>query len=145
MVINIQYLTDIDPIEQKEYSAWIDLRCAEDIKMKTGEFKLIPLGVCCKLPQHWESIIAPRSSTFKKYGILMPNSPAVIENDYCGPDDQWFMPAYAVRDTFIPKNDRICHFRVVKSQPGIQFSEQDFSKYKNRGGFGSSGSSNFTK
>ena len=139
MVINIQYLTDVEPLGQKDYGDWIDLRCAEDVDMKSGEWKLIPLGVAMQLPVGWEAIVAPRSSTFKNYGIIMTNSIGVIDESYCGADDQWFMSAYATRDTHISKNDRICQFRVIKHQPGIQFSEQDLSKNKNRGGIGSTG------
>lgn len=139
MVINIQYLADIEPIEQQEYGDWIDLRCAEDINLKAGDFKLIPLGVAMQLPTGWEAIVAPRSSTFKNYGVIMTNSIGVIDELYCGKDDQWMMPVYATRDVHIDKNDRICQFRVIKHQPGIQFSEQDLSKNKTRGGFGMSG------
>lgn len=49
-------------------------------------------------------------------------------------------PAYAMRDTTINKNERICQFRIVKKQPKIQFVEVEHLKEKDRGGFGSTGS-----
>lgn len=139
MIINIQYLADIEPLEQKDYGDWIDMRCAERTELKKGEFKLIPLGVAMQLATGWEALLAPRSSTFKNWGIIQTNSVGVIDETYCSSEDQWMMPVYATRDTVIEKNDRICQFRVVKHQPGIKFSEQDLSKNKTRGGFGHSG------
>ena len=57
-------------------SDWIDLRAAVEVTLKAGEFRLIPLGVAIALPKGYEAHIAPRSSTFKNYGILKTNSVA---------------------------------------------------------------------
>ena len=89
-------------------SDWIDLRASEDIEMKKGEFRLIPLGVAMKLPDGYEAHIVPRSSTFKKFGIIQTNHMGIIDGSYCGDNDQWMMAAYAVRDTKIEKYERIC-------------------------------------
>ena len=138
--INIKYLVkDIDKIEYKEGSDWIDLRAAEDIHMNKGEFKLIPLGVCMKLPIGYEAHLSARSSTFKKYGIIQTNAVGVIDETYCGNEDEWKFAAYAVRDTDINKNDRICQFRIMEKQPKIIFKEVDNMEDQSRGGFGSTG------
>lgn len=120
-------------------SDWIDLRAAEDIEMKRGEFCLVPLGVGMKLPKGYEAHVVPRSSTFKNFGILQTNSCGIIDETYCGDNDQWFFPAYAVRDTQIHKNDRICQFRIVEHQPPVSFYETDCLSDTDRGGFGSTG------
>lgn len=120
-------------------SNWIDLRSAETIHLKKGEFHLIPLGVGMKLPDGYEAHIVPRSSTFKNFGIIMTNSMGIIDNSYCGNSDQWHFPAYAIRDTKIHKNDRICQFRIMKNQQVISFDEVDKLDGKDRGGFGSTG------
>lgn len=120
-------------------SDWIDLRAAEDVELKAGEFRLIPLGVAMRLPAGYEAHIAPRSSTFKKWGILQANSVGVVDGSYCGDDDQWMMPAYATRDTKIAFGDRICQFRIVENQPRIHFEECAHLSGENRGGFGSTG------
>ncbi len=118
-IIRIKYFTD--KIEKLAYidekSDWIDLRAAEEIEMKKGEFKLIPLGVAMELPKGYEAHIVPRSSTFKNFGIIQTNHQGVVDCSYCGDNDQWFMPAYAVRDTQIHVNDRICQFRIMENQP----------------------------
>ncbi|MBQ1301944.1 MAG: deoxyuridine 5'-triphosphate nucleotidohydrolase [Firmicutes bacterium] len=141
MNIKIKYfnpdLERLRPIEGK--SDWIDLRAAETVEMKAGEFRLIPLGVAMKLPEGYEAHVVPRSSTFKNYGLIMTNSVGIIDNTYCGPGDQWFMPVYAVRDTVVHFNDRICQFRIVENQPPLQFTESDLTEETDRGGFGSTG------
>ena len=131
------HITRLDYIDGK--SDWIDLRAAETVEMKAGEFKLIPLGVAMELPKGYEAHIVPRSSTFKNYGILQTNSCGIIDCSYCGDDDWWMMPAYAVRDTVIKANDRICQFRIIENQPKIVFEEVQTLGNDSRGGFGSTG------
>ena len=92
---------------------WVDLFTAEDTELKAFDFKLIPLGVAMKLPEGYEAIIAPRSSTYMKWKIIQANSIGVIDNAYCGNDDKWYFPAIALKDTFIPKYTRICQFKIV--------------------------------
>ena len=139
--IKIKYHTD--EIEKLRYidgkSDWIDLRAAEDVELKAGEFKLISLGVSMELPNGYEAHVVPRSSTFKTWGILQANSMAVIDESYCGNNDIWRYPVYATRDTVIHKNDRICQFRIMKHQPTIEFEEVEHLEGEERGGFGSSG------
>lgn len=118
---------------------WIDLRAAETIEMKAGEFKLIPLGVAMELPDGYEALVAPRSSTYKSFGIIQTNSIGVIDESYCGENDFWFFPAYALRDTRIEVNDRICQFRIIKHQPTLEFDEVEELSNLDRGGHGSTG------
>ena len=137
--IEIKYFTDIEPISIIPNGDWIDLRAAENVEMKKGEFKLIPLGIGMILPSGYEAHVVPRSSTFKNYGVIQTNHMGVIDNSYCGEKDQWFFPAYALRDTVINKNDRICQFRIVEKQPTIEFKTTDNLKEISRGGHGSTG------
>lgn len=139
--IQIKYFTE--DIEKLRYidgkSDWIDLRCAEEITLKQGEFKLIPLGVAMRLPEGYEAHVVPRSSTFKNFGIIQTNSMGIIDASYSGDNDQWFMPALAMRDTELHMNDRVCQFRIVKNQPRVEFEEVDHLEGPDRGGFGSTG------
>lgn len=120
-------------------SDWIDLRASEEVKFKKGEFKLVPLGVAMKLPTGYEAHIAPRSSTFKNFGVIQTNSTGVVDNSYSGDEDMWKMPCLAMRDTVIHKGDRICQFRIMQKQPVINFVEVEHLDEINRGGFGSTG------
>lgn len=142
-MVNIKIKYFSDDIERLEYIAdksdMIDLRAAEDVTMKAGEFALIPLGVAMELPNGFEAHIYPRSSTYKNYGLTQANSVGIIDNSYCGDNDQWMYPAIASRDVTIHKNDRICQFRIVRNQPEIVLDEVKKLDGKDRNGFGSTG------
>lgn len=139
MEIKIKYIRDVEPIKLLDCGDWIDLRAAEEIEIKAGEYKMIPLGVAMELPKGYEALMLPRSSTFKKYGVILANSMGVIDESYCGDTDEWMFLAYAVRDTKIPKNERICQFRIMEHQPPVNITEVDFLGNKNRGGIGITG------
>lgn len=141
MRIKIKYFTD--KIDRLCYidgkSDWIDLRAAKDVELKQGEFALIPLGVAMELPSGYEAHVVPRSSTFKNFGVIQTNHMGVIDETYCGDNDQWFFPAYALRDTVIHVNDRICQFRIMEHQPAFSFEEVEGLQHEDRGGHGSTG------
>lgn len=132
-----QEIEKLDYIEGK--SDWIDLRASEDVTLKQGEFKLIPLGVAMELPKGYEAHIVPRSSTYKNFGVIQANHCGIVDGSYCGDNDMWRMPVIALRDTEIHVNDRICQFRIMKNQPVILFDEVEHLTGQDRGGFGSTG------
>lgn len=139
--IKIKYFSE--EIQKLEYidgkSDWIDLRSRETLNLKKGDFALIHLGVAMELPKGYEAIVAPRSSSFKNWGIIQTNSIGVIDETYCGDNDEWMMPVLATRDTVIEANERVCQFRIIEHQPHIDFDEVEHLKDKNRGGFGTTG------
>lgn len=138
--IKVKYHTK-NPIklEQVDGSDWIDLRAAKGYSLHEGDFALIDLGVSMKLPEGYEAHVAPRSSTFKKWGVIQTNSVGVIDNSYSSDQDVWMMPVLATRDTQIYEGDRICQFRIVRQQPEITFEEVASLGNESRGGFGSTG------
>lgn len=138
--IKVKYFDkEIEKIEKIAIGDWIDLRAAATIELSQFEYKLIPLGIGMKLPAGYEANVVPRSSTFKNFGILQTNSYAVIDESYCGNDDQWFFPALAMRDTVIQKGDRICQFRINKKMEQIEIMEVEELDEVSRGGLGSTG------
>ena len=140
MKIQIKYFVDdLIKIEKIAQGDWIDLRAAEDVEMKAGEFRFIRLGVGMILPEGYEAHVAPRSSTFKNFGILQTNSVGVVDYSYRGDNDQWRMPVYATRDVTIEKNARICQFRIMRNQPPLRFIRVERLDGPDRGGFGSTG------
>ena len=139
MKIKVKYLADITPIKKYQYGDWIDLRTAEDVNMTRGEFKLIRLGIAVKLPEGYEALVVPRSSTFMRYGIIQTNSIGIIDESYSGNDDEWKLPVYSVRGTDIPKDTRIAQFRIIKHQPEFDIETVDHLDNENRGGFGNTG------
>ena len=137
----IRYISkDIEKLRPADdKSDWIDLRSAEEAVLSKGEARLIRLGIAVKLPEGYEAHIVPRSSTFKNFGIIQTNHQGVVDNSYCGDNDEWCMPVLAMRDTVIHLNDRICQFRIMKKQPDLVFEERDHLPDQDRGGFGSTG------
>lgn len=139
-LIKIKYFVEgLENITRLEQGDWIDLRSAEDYDYKVGDFIKINLGVGMQLPEGYEANVVPRGSTFKNFGIIQTNSMGVIDESYCGDDDCWFYPVYALRDGSIKKNDRICQFRIMKKMEEVGFMTVDNLKNKSRGGFGSTG------
>lgn len=137
--IKFKQLRNVYPFGVMKEGDWIDLRAAEEVKMCAGEYRAIPLGVAMELPRGYEAIMAPRSSTFKNYGILMPNSIGVIDESFKGEKDEWHCLAYATRNTVIHEGDRICQFRIIKHQPKVCLHLVKHLKSRSRGGIGSTG------
>lgn len=126
-------------LEKVDNGDWIDLRASVGGTFKKGDFALIDLGVSMRLPEGYEAHIAPRSSTFKHWGIFQTNSVGVIDNSFSGTNDVWKMPCLFTRDTVIEPNDRICQFRIIKKMEPVSFTEVVELDNTDRGGFGSSG------
>lgn len=157
-----------------EKGEWVDLRSSSTVTLKAPQSEtlkshrvgdnrvyyrnvnfdsiLIPLGIAMKLPDGFEAIVAPRSSTYNKFGIIQTNSLGIIDNSYCGNEDEWQFPATALRETTINTGDRICQFRIQLSQKatiwqrlkwlfssGIKIVEVDNLSNNNRSGIGSTG------
>lgn len=137
--IKVNVLVDGCCPKQFENGDWVDLYTSEDTVLKSGDFKYIPLGVAMELPKGYEALMAPRSSTFKNWGLLQSNSIGVFDESFCGDDDVWMFPVYATREVIIPKGTRLCQFRVIEHQPTIEFDEVETLGNPNRGGWGSSG------
>ena len=140
MNIKIKYFSnEIEKVSKITNGDWIDLRSAINRSIPKGEFYLIPLGVGMILPEGYEAHIVPRSSTYKNFGVIQTNHMGVVDESYKGDRDQWFFPAFALRDTDIQLNDRICQFRIEKKMPEVEFEEVESLEDVNRGGFGSTG------
>ena len=139
LVIRIKYHGDTPPIERIAVGDWIDLRAAETVTLKAGEWRPISLGISMELPQGYEAHILPRSSTFKRWGVILPNAMGIIDETYCGDNDIWHFGALAMRDTVIEKGARICQFRIMEKMPPVRFEEVTVLGNRDRGGFGSTG------
>lgn len=140
--IKIKYFADFseeEKVQKISVGDWIDLRAATDIFLDKDVFKMIPLGVGMILPEGYEAHIVPRSSTFKKYGILQTNHMGVIDNAYSGDEDEWKMPVYGTKHSTIAKGTRICQFHIVEKMPEVTFTEVEHLNEVSRGGFGSTG------
>lgn len=140
LVLKVKYHTTQPPLEFiAGKSDWIDLRASEDIDLFPGQSAIIPLGVSMRLPDGYEAHLAPRSSTFKRHGLIQTNGVGVIDNSYSGDEDIWGMPVYATREAHIERGERICQFRLMKKMDTVQIVAVDTLGTTSRGGFGSTG------
>ena len=152
MIIRIKYFENATRLNKISKGDWIDVYANKDVFVKCGERAMVPLGFALELPEGWEGHLAPRSSTFKTWGIIQTNSVGVVDDTYIGDNDQWHMPVYClqgkdiesengeeVKGTWIRKGDKIGQFRIMEVMPEIEFEEVESFGNKDRGGFGTTG------
>ena len=149
MKIRIKYFEDAVRLKKIAKGNWIDVYSNKDVFVKEGERAMIPLGFALELPKGWEAHLAPRSSTFKTWGIIQTNSVGVVDDTYIGDNDQWHMPVYCLQSkdddsskgkgTWIKKGDKVGQFRIMEVMPEIEFEEVDSFGNESRGGFGTTG------
>ena len=84
-------------------------------------------------------LFEPQVELLGRHLATIENHCGIVDESYCGNNDQWFMPAFALRDTVIEVNDRICQFRIFAHQPTLTFEETDDLGNEDRGGLGSTG------
>lgn len=136
--MKIRINTHGNPLPE-QHGDWIDLKAAETVTLNAWEDYFISLGISMEIPEGYEAHLVPRSSTFKRHGILLVNGMGIIDNDYAGDNDVWQFHALACRDTTINKGDRIAQFRIMPKQPDIEFDAVQTLCNPDRGGFGSTG------
>mgnify|MGYP002517274170 CR=1 FL=1 len=116
MNIKIKYFDGARKLEVISKGNWIDVYANADMIIKEGERAMIPLGFAMQLPEGFEAHLAPRSSTFKTWGIIQTNSVGVVDDTYIGDNDQWHMPVYCLQGkdnvdgqlgTIIRKGDKV--------------------------------------
>ena len=146
MIIRIKYFDNATKLKKITKGNWIDVYANKDVFVKCGERAMVPLGFALELPEGWEGHLAPRSSTFKTWGIIQTNSVGVVDDTYIGDNDQWHMPVYClqgkdiesengeeVKGTWIRKGDKIGQFRIMEVMPEIEFEEVESFGNKDRG------------
>ncbi len=128
------------PDYQTAGSVAFDLSPSEDAVIPPHEIRLIPTGlVICPPPGHM-LVIAARSSTPLKKGLMIANGIGIVDQDYCGPDDEIKLQLFNFTDkpVEIKKGDRIAQGLFLKLDR-IEFEEAPQLDSKSRGGFGSTG------
>lgn len=166
MKIRIKYFNDAKRMQKIAKGNWIDVYANKDMFVPEGQRAMIPLGFALELPVGYEGHLAPRSSTFKTWGIIQTNSVGVVDDTYIGDNDQWYLPVYClmakeyadkvedsyheldnitkakgekVKGTWIHKGDKVAQFRIMEAQPEFEFDEVESFGNADRGGFGSTG------
>lgn len=141
-IIKVKYLPGAHKLKQINVGDWIDLYTYEDLDIEPNGFQLVNLGVAIQLPTGYEALLVPRSSTFMKYGLIQTNHIGIIDESYCGNSDIWKMPVLNMspnKSIHIPKDTRLCQFRIIQHQPSVRLLEAQELENSDRGGFGSTG------
>ncbi|MGL4801869.1 MAG: dUTP diphosphatase [Cetobacterium sp.] len=150
MKIRIKYFDEATKLEKINKGNWIDVYANKDVFVPVGERAMIPLGFALELPKGWEGHLAPRSSTFKTWGVIQTNHVGVVDDTYIGDNDQWHMPIYCLQakevqedegfvGVWIKQGDKIGQFRIMEVMPELEFEEVESFGNADRGGFGTTG------
>lgn len=154
--MKIKYFEGATKLQKISKGNWIDVFANKDVFVPVDERAMIPLGFALELPQGWEGHLAPRSSTFKTWGIIQTNHVGVIDDSFIGDNDQWHMPVYCLqgkedayingskdevptKGTWIRHGDKIGQFRIMEIMPEIEFEEVESFGNTDRGSFGTTG------
>ena len=146
--VKIKYFPGAKKLAINPKGNWIDVYANETVCLTAYQHALIPLGFAMELPQGYEAHLAPRSSTYKNWGIIVANSFGIIDTSYCGDDDEWKLSvlclepkdfANGIKVTKINKGDKIAQFRIIESMPKINLISVDSLNNPSRDGFGSTG------
>ncbi len=146
MKLRIKYFEGATKLKKISKGNWIDVYANEDVFVPVGERAMIPLGFALELPKGWEGHLAPRSSTFKTWGVIQTNHVGVVDDTYIGDNDQWHMPVFCLQSkvqvahgTWIRKGDKIAQFRIMEVMPELELEEVESFGNADRGGFGTTG------
>ena len=96
----------------ERHGNWYDIPLPTAVSMKAGEYAAVNLGIKTKMPPGYEAHVIARSSTFRKFGVLLANSVGLIDYDYNKP---WQAMLYATKDIEIPAGTRLVQFTIVKT------------------------------
>lgn len=145
-ISSVMYLDAVRSLEQfkeraitaqLEYSRK-SLQTTQVISVPAGHSIKVAHGFALELPKGYEAILHPRSSLFKKTGLVFVSS-GVIDEGYNGDNDEWFSVWYATKDTELYYDQRIAQFRIQEKQPEWKFNYVDNLGNDDRGGHGSTG------
>ena len=133
------------PEYQTDGAVGFDLFCRQTTYIGPQTVGLIPANVIIETPPGYMLVIALRSSTPRKKGLLIPHGLGIIDQDYCGPSDEILIQVFNFTDqeVIIEPGERIAQgifVKVENAKSGISWREIDQIDHKVRGGFGSTDS-----
>ena len=129
------------PVYETEGSVGFDLVCREKAIVESKSSSLLPTNIIVETPKGYMLMLAPRSSTFRKKGLVMPNSVGVIDQDYCGEKDEILLQVYNTRseNVTIERGEKLGQGIFVRVDK-MEWEEIDGNMGESRGGFGSTDS-----
>ena len=121
-------------------AAGFDLYCREDTEIAPGAIALLPTGVAIATPVGTMLLITARSSTPRRKGLSVPHGVGIIDQDYCGDEDEIRCQVYNFRSepVLVQRGERIAQGIVVPILR-VEWEEVPSMGVPSRGGFGSTG------
>jgi len=142
MKVKIRRINKGIPLPKYETNGAVgfDFVSREDVSIKPKELGFIPSNVSVKTPEGYMLLIALRSSAPRKKGLMVPHGIGIVDQDYCGNDDEIKIQVYNFtdKDVHIEKGERVAQGVFVRVDK-LEFDEVDDMGEENRGGFGSTG------
>ncbi len=140
MKIKIHRIDNTLPLPKYETkgSFAFDFLARKDIEIKPNKVSLIPSNVIIQCPENLALLILPRSSTYRKTGLMFPHSIGLIDRDYCGRKDEIMIQVlnFSEETVLVKKGDRIAQGLFIKTEK-IEFEDTAKPTQDSRGGFGS--------
>lgn len=128
------------PLYETGGSVGFDILAREDTSVEAKEIGMVPTNLIVQVPEGYMLVVASRSSTPGKKGLTPPHGFGIIDNDYCGPEDEIRVLVYNFRDETvkIERGEKIAQGVFVKIDK-FEWEEVEELEAKSRGGFGSTG------
>lgn len=128
------------PEYQTAGSVGFDLYARIAVEIKPREIAIVPANLVVKVPSGYMLALISRSSTPRKKGLLKPHAIGVIDQDYCGENDELGIQVYNFTDqtVIVDRGERIAQAVVIPVQK-VEFNEVENMNTIDRGGFGSTG------
>ncbi len=126
------------PKYETDGSVGFDILAREDITVDPRGLALIPGNIIVEVPKGYSLIVASRSSTPRKKGLLTPHGIGIIDHDYCGPEDEIKIQVhnFTDREVKIERGERVAQGLFVRIDK-FAWAEHDSINEVSRGGFGS--------
>lgn len=120
-------------------SVAFDLYSRIDMTVAAKTIERIPTNIIVQTPTNYMLVVVPRSSTPKRKGLSIPQGIGIVDQDYCGPNDEILLQFYNFTDhpVTVERGERLAQAVFVRIDKA-EFSEEDFS-VPDRGGYGSTG------
>ena len=139
----LQYYAEEPPIQRAfgtAYNIGLDLATTIDTSITEGQQYIeLDFGVVLEAPPGYWLMVVPRSSTFKKWGLIMANSVGIIDPSYCGPKDTIRALFLTTKEVYIPKGTRLVQVLCIPMKLATVVHHSTVPARASRGDIGSTG------
>ena len=119
-------------------SVGFDLLTRQEITIKPQTIALVPTNLILELPPGFVLLVTARSSTPRRKKLSVPHGVGIIDQDFCGPQDEIQIQVYnfSTQTVKVERGEKIAQ-ALVTPCARVQFTEVPAITRATRGGFGS--------